>query len=269
MEQGGDQDRDEDPVVQPRPSRAPPAPRLPPTPRARQAPRGRRRRLGPARPRDASRNASRNASRIRPGAEPRGPRGPSLTQEGGSPDARRSRLGTAGAGTGVSRPGRSPRRPCVGPRRLPEEPPPAAQPPVPDLPCETSWETLNLGCESLNGFLKVFSKQRDGPHITRVTAPPDGRPAGRGLSRRRSQAPRPPPLDRLPAGHGASPGLSGPGAPPQASNSASTGTWSEGWFQPRAGRRMRLAPDRSARSGVAQTWSSRRPLSAASQSGAR
>ena len=54
-----------------------------------------------------------------------------------------------------------------------------------------------------------------------------------------------------------------------ASNSAKTGTWSLGLSQPRTWRAMRLPPERSARSDVAQTWSSRRPLFAASQSGAR
>ena len=48
-----------------------------------------------------------------------------------------------------------------------------------------------------------------------------------------------------------------------ASNSAKTGTWSLGLSQPRTWRAMRLPPERSARSGVAQTWSRRRPLSAA------
>ncbi len=54
-----------------------------------------------------------------------------------------------------------------------------------------------------------------------------------------------------------------------ASNSASTGTWSLGLSQPRTWRAMRLAPERATRSGVAQMWSRRRPLSAACQSGAR
>ena len=50
---------------------------------------------------------------------------------------------------------------------------------------------------------------------------------------------------------------------------AKTGAWSDGCSQPRTARSTRLPCPASAISGVAQTWSSRRPLSAASQSGAR
>jgi hypothetical protein len=53
------------------------------------------------------------------------------------------------------------------------------------------------------------------------------------------------------------------------SSVAVTGTWSDGWVQPRASRVMVSSETRSARAGLTQMWSSRRPLSAAAQSGAR
>ncbi len=57
--------------------------------------------------------------------------------------------------------------------------------------------------------------------------------------------------------------------PAQRSMRASTGAWSEGCSQPRTSRRISLPPIEGARSAVAQTWSSLRPLSAADQSRAR
>ena len=50
---------------------------------------------------------------------------------------------------------------------------------------------------------------------------------------------------------------------------ANTGAWSLGFSHPRAARRMRLECAAPAMSAVAQIWSRRRPLSAASQSRAR
>lgn len=57
--------------------------------------------------------------------------------------------------------------------------------------------------------------------------------------------------------------------PRQRSKLAKTGAWSLGCSQPRAGRSTRLEWPAAAMSPVAQTWSSLRPLSAASQSAAR
>lgn len=59
------------------------------------------------------------------------------------------------------------------------------------------------------------------------------------------------------------------GRGPQRSKVAKTGAWSDGCSQPRAALRMRLPCAALTMSGVAQIWSSRRPLSAASQSGER
>jgi len=56
---------------------------------------------------------------------------------------------------------------------------------------------------------------------------------------------------------------------PQRSKVAKTGAWSEGFSQPRAARSTREECAAAAMSALAQTWSRRRPLSAASQSGAR
>ncbi len=49
----------------------------------------------------------------------------------------------------------------------------------------------------------------------------------------------------------------------------STGAWSDGCSQPRTLRKISASRTRGASAGVTQTWSRRRPLSAASQSAAR
>ncbi len=89
-------------------------------------------------------------------------------------------------------------------------------------------------------------------------ARPDGPRARRPPRQRRGAAPL--------LGASASRGRLAPG---QSRSSAMTGTWSDGLSQPRASLNTVTAPRSPARSGLSQTWSSRRPLSAAAQSGER